>query len=224
MFKFNLKPCLLRQEITVTHSIGDAADISFLSAVRTHYHSLERWYSGGDLSRIRQGIKTLPFVVVAINGEKDLGFNLTQAVQSCGRTDIGGAGGPYSANAGSGQHGSSRLDHIGHIGNHPVARGYSHIPEGLCQARHSVVEFPVAHPGRHLVFRFEYEGRAVVTVSQEVLGEVHSGSNEPLRARHLLRIIDYCVVALGTLDIGKVPHSSPEVADVLYRPVIEVPV
>jgi hypothetical protein len=76
-------------------------------------------------------------------------------------------------------------------------------------------------PGR-LPFTFKNQSHLIIPVSQQIFREIQPGTGKPFGAGHFADIIDDLVVGLAGLDIGKVPHGSPEIRDLIDGPLIEV--
>ncbi len=146
---------------------------------------------------------------------------MTKSINGCPGTDVGGTRRPDSADARAGQHGHSRLYHIGHIRSHPVSGLDANLSKRLGQACHRLVKFSVAHPHCLLSLPLEDEGCLLIPISQQVLREIQPGASEPISARHPGRIVNYGFVAFGGFHFDKVPDRSPEIRYLVYRPVIK---
>src|SRR5512136_2074710 len=98
------------------YRVGDVADVRSFPPVAGHHDFLNRGYALYDFSSAGKGIKSLPFVEVAVNGEQDFWLDLTEAINGCSGTDVSGARSPDSTNTRAGKHRDSSLYHIGHVG------------------------------------------------------------------------------------------------------------
>lgn len=63
----------------------------------------------------------LAAVAVAVDGEQDDGFDLLEAVEDAAGAEVGGAGGPHSADGGGGQEGDGGLRDVGKVAADAVA-------------------------------------------------------------------------------------------------------
>ena len=208
---------------------GDSATwqrpVGGLSRVATNYHyPAEGGQSGGHVGQPGGDVVVATPVVVAVGGEQHDRFDLAEPVQHAIGSEVGRGGGEHGADRGRGQHDGVRLGDVREPRRHPVAWLHPEVQECLLESRDQVVEvLPGEFPAR-AVLAPEHKCWRVVGVGQEVFGEVQVAVREEAGAGGVVADRLDRSVARVAHHAQVVPCRAPEVARMVHRPAVEVPV
>lgn len=184
--------------------------------------------SGEFAAKLRDRVGAVVFlaaVAVAVDGEKDDGFDLLEAVEDTAGAEVGGAGGPDAADGRGGEEGDNGLGDVGEVGADTVTRFDAEGTELGGERSDPAAEFGPRDGdlGVGLVDVEQGGGvcaQGVVRSSQRVFGVVEGGTGEPLGAGHGA-VADDGLVRGGEPYVEPVGDGLPERVELIDRPAVQ---
>ncbi len=199
---------------------------------RHQHHALDFRNARGDLADPRQAVDTRSCIAVRRRGQQHAGPDLPEPVEHAGHAEVGRAAGPDGPDAGRGEHQDHRLRHVGHERGHAVAGPDAVGAQRGGGAGHGLPQLAVGQGAGAPVLSPRDDGRMVVVVAQQILGEVELRAQEPGGAelrrgrRHSVAPDEHGVPVPVAGDVfgdhaAETPHRRPEVLAPLHRPLVE---
>ena len=205
---------------SVAHTCQVVGGSRRLLQVRDHDHLLDRRQTRGDGCHLVEDRDHLAVVVVAVDGDQDLGRDLAEAVQHALDAELRRTRRPRRAPRYGAEHRDDRFGQIRHVCRHAIARRDSRGRERCRDARRERMQLKVGNPALDHLLAPEDEGIGRIVGApafEQVLRKIETRIGEPRGARHPLFAGDRDI-ALRADDAGIVPDLAPEVRLVLDRP------
>ena len=185
---------------------------------RRHDHPLQAGQAGRDLGELGAHVDRLAVIAVAVDGDQDLGLDLAEPVEHALDAEVGRAGRPDRALRGDSQHGDDGLGRVRHDRGHPIARADAFARQRRGKLRDFLVQGAVAQLAPPPVLAPADDRGPVVAASEQILGEIELGADEPPGTRHPVAACQHLVARAARPDLGKAPQRRPEQLGMLDRP------